>query len=643
MVCKENENTTPVVFFDIGDTLGVPRLSSPPYHLEGLDVYPHVPAVLQYLQDNQIRMGIISNTGNETADSVNTVLEAAGIFNFFELNLLIYSSVVGLQKDSPAIFKLVAERAGYSANPAKCLFVGEDSQERSYAIAAGWCVSPHPLLVWDILNGNCLRYIRITIPQEHRDQEWRKVIRSLPVVPLYLTGEEGTQVYAIASGAVAARLGDLGFAVDQFCDVESNSQPTDLYLLRDDRQTRTGFLNSEGQSAHVFTKDQDSRRILAFSTEGIFVALPTGCSIEDYHFEEAYHGYRQKLLPDVSLLDPFGEGRNARTARFLHLPTVEPTLSDTALEKLGQITPKLIQEYLERYSGIKSLDSSNTITIKSRHVDSPDMPLVIEALARDFQEIGGGHFTVKICPFTYRGHKLDNVESELTGAESNEIVLVTAHLDSTINRIAPPYDPQSDPAPGADDDASGVAAVLTIAKTVKQLADISPSKRTIRFVLFNAEEQGLVGSQAYVRNQAALSAPIAAVYQMDMIGYNVRDPRSFEVHAGYRSSTDVQDRSLSLAKRIETLVQQVSPALALPQIYVHPDPADGRSDHASFQQRGYAACAISEDMFMGPQPDSPEAEPNPNYHKETDTFIDFNYAADITRAVAAAVWLTANL
>jgi hypothetical protein len=47
-------------------------------------------------------------------------------------------------------------------------------------------------------------------------------------------------------------------------------------------------------------------------------------------------------------------------------------------------------------------------------------------------------------------------------------------------------------------------------------------------------------------------------------------------------------------------------------------------------------------MFVGPQPNSPEAEPNPNYHKETDTFIDFDYAADITRAVAAAAWLTAN-
>jgi Zn-dependent M28 family amino/carboxypeptidase len=237
---------------------------------------------------------------------------------------------------------------------------------------------------------------------------------------------------------------------------------------------------------------------------------------------------------------------------------------------------------------------------------------------------------------------LDNVEAELTGTESDEIVLVTAHLDSTINRIAPPYDPETDPAPGADDDASGVAAVLAIAKIFQQMAGTKPPKRTIRFVLFNAEEQGLVGSQAYARTQAALAAPIVAVYQMDMIGYNVKAPRSFEVHAGYRSSEEVQNRSLFLAQRLDKLVKQVSPALEFPQIYTRRDPADGRSDHASFQQRGYAACATSEDMFMGPPPDSPEAEPNPNYHKETDTFIDFDYAADIARAVAAAAWVTAN-
>ncbi len=70
---------------------------------------------------------------------------------------------------------------------------------------------------------------------------------------------------------------------------------------------------------------------------------------------------------------------------------------------------------------------------------------------------------------------------------------------------------------------------------------------------------------------------------------------------------------------------------------------ENRSDHASFQERGYAACLFTEDFFVAPQQDSPESEPNPNYHKKTDNFVDFDYVVDISRVVGAAAWVTANL
>jgi hypothetical protein len=72
------------------------------------------------------------------------------------------------------------------------------------------------------------------------------------------------------------------------------------------------------------------------------------------------------------------------------------------------------------------------------------------------------------------------------------------------------------------------------------------------------------------------------------------------------------------------------------------DPAEGRSDHHSFQVVGYPACVATEDFFAGPGPGLPQSEANPNYHKTSDTFVDPEYAADIARAVAAAAWATAN-
>ena len=638
-----SEITAPTVFFDIGDTLGTARISPLSHHLEGLDVYPYVADVLSQLRDSGVRIGIISNIGDDTPENVKRVLEACKIYEFFDPHLLIYGP-----KDSSEIFERAARQAGHSDSPNQCLFVGEDSQERSYAIQAGWRVVPHPCLVLEVLNGSHLRYIRVTAPSDESEKRWRQVMKALPVVPLYVTGERGTKVYAIATTGAAARLDDLGFEVDRL-GIEDQPLTTELYLLRDDRQTRTGFLAAEGHSAHFFTKDEESKWVLSSSSEGLYVAFPAGRSVEGYHFEEAYHGHNLKLLPDMSLLEPFGEGNNQRTASFLEIPKQEPSLTLEELEKLGKITPEVINTYLDRYSGIKPLDATGQIRIKSRHIQNPDNAVATEALARDFMEIGGDSLTVRLYPFIHEGRLLHNVEAQLRGSESDELVLITAHLDSTA-ASSDHFDPQTDIAPGRDDDASGVAAVLAIASVMKELAAVKPPKRSIRFVLFNAEEHGLIGSKTYARGQAAIAAPIVAVYQMDMIGYNVNPPRSFEVHVGYLPSKDVQDRSLVLAERLGKVTKQISPELQPLQIYTSKswldkdrDPAEGRSDHASFHERGYAACVVSEDFFAGPLLDSPAAEANPNYHMRTDTFVDTEYATDIARAIAAAAWVTANI
>jgi hypothetical protein len=72
------------------------------------------------------------------------------------------------------------------------------------------------------------------------------------------------------------------------------------------------------------------------------------------------------------------------------------------------------------------------------------------------------------------------------------------------------------------------------------------------------------------------------------------------------------------------------------------DPADERSDHASFQARGYPASLASEDFFAGPGLDASEPEGNPNYHKREDTFVDAVYTADIARSLGAAAWAVAT-
>jgi Zn-dependent M28 family amino/carboxypeptidase len=246
------------------------------------------------------------------------------------------------------------------------------------------------------------------------------------------------------------------------------------------------------------------------------------------------------------------------------------------------------------------------------------------------------------------------VEAVLPGAAAGPAVLVTAHLDSTAafgavveDGAERPYEPERDPAPGADDDASGVAAVLAVARCLARLLEggwthVAP----VRLVLFNAEEQGLVGSKAFARAAAGRGDAISAVLQMDMVGYMPAEhaPRwNFEVHAGTSEGGPTGAASLTLARTLADTATSVTVDLRPAEVYRDPDPAAGRSDHASFHERGWAGVAVSENFFAGQEPDAPVQVVNGTYHAATDTFVNAEYAAEIARAVAATALRIAGI
>jgi bacterial leucyl aminopeptidase len=525
------------------------------------------------------------------------------------------------------------------------LFVGEDAAERAQAMRAGFLVAPHPELALSVLQDHAsLRYVRITVAPVHANKDWRAELRGLPLLPLHVTGDAGTTVYAITTSAVAARLDDLGFWVDRL-GTEGEPLTSDLYLLRDDRQLRSGFLTFDGNSTDFFEAAPDARNILASTEEGLVVAVSGGESVERYHFSGAQHGHNLKLVPSAALLSRFDDlvGTDASAAAVVPALAVGPPVVLTREERQildSRIQPEQLSRHVERYAA-KQPPGTNGPGIKSRHILHADNCVAVTALVEDLERIGAGRFTVRRHLFTHEGRQLENVEAEFPGTIDG-LVLVTAHLDSTGAR-QPGYRPPLDPAPGADDDASGIAGVLTAADAIGVLdATVGAPRRTVRFVLFNAEEHGLVGSMAYARDEAALGTPIVAVFQMDMIGYDVLPERTFELHAGFTPLRAVQERSLALAQLIAELTPEVSPALPAPQIYPpddEPDPAERRSDHYSFQLQGYTACLASEDLFAGPGSGAPPAEMNPNYHLPTDTAINAGYAADIVRVVTAAAWI----
>jgi bacterial leucyl aminopeptidase len=130
------------VFFDIGETLGSISLD-PSGAPSRLDTFDYVPPVLEEIRAGGRAIGVISNTGDLPARR-SILLEQAGLMRFLERRLLVYSSVVGVTKQSPAIFAAAAQAAGSPAE--QCRYVGEDAWERKHAAEAGFAVCPHPLL-----------------------------------------------------------------------------------------------------------------------------------------------------------------------------------------------------------------------------------------------------------------------------------------------------------------------------------------------------------------------------------------------------------------------------------------------------------------------------------------------------------------
>ena len=135
------------IFFDLGETLIRPVVENG--ELVRFVPFDFTLPVLGDLAARGLRLGVISNTGTETRQHMEELLEDAELLDFFEANLLIFSSEVHLTKDNPAIFMLAASRATEAA--ARCLFVGEDPQERDVATQAGFRVCPHPTKVAALL------------------------------------------------------------------------------------------------------------------------------------------------------------------------------------------------------------------------------------------------------------------------------------------------------------------------------------------------------------------------------------------------------------------------------------------------------------------------------------------------------------
>lgn len=204
-----------------------------------------------------------------------------------------------------------------------------------------------------------------------------------------------------------------------------------------------------------------------------------------------------------------------------------------------------------------------------------------------------------------------NIIVELPGTDlSSEVLIVGAHLDAVPN------------APGADDNGTGVAAVLEIARLLKD----APMRRTLRLIVFNLEETGLVGSRQYVSRELNAADPaitIIGMMSLEMLGYYSDEPGSQTspikpIDGVFDPPTVADFISIVGIKRHESfsrrLGEEMQAAPDGPKVFVVdftpvPLPDMLRSDHAPFLLAGHPAVMVTDTANFR----------NPHYHRRTDT------------------------
>lgn len=277
----------------------------------------------------------------------------------------------------------------------------------------------------------------------------------------------------------------------------------------------------------------------------------------------------------------------------VHLDVAYPNL-DLIDSIVGLISKDSVEAYVRRLENFQT-----------RYSYSDSINSARDWLAEKFSSFG---LEVTIDSFLHNRTNVPygdygyNVVADHVGTSAPDLyIILGAHYDCTSN----------DPyvfAPGADDNASGTAFCVEIARVIQQF----DTPRTLRFICFSFEEQGLIGSRAYVDSN--LGQNIEVMINADMIGNNIPGNTTVKIFNTQASMPYAEVISNEMST-YASLFGDVNVGNS------------GRSDHAPFQQY-HPALFIHEQNF------------STNYHSTSDIAdnLDFDYMTSIVKASAAATY-----
>jgi hypothetical protein len=218
-----------------------------------------------------------------------------------------------------------------------------------------------------------------------------------------------------------------------------------------------------------------------------------------------------------------------------------------------------------------------------------------------------------------------NVLAWLPGRDTSRVMIITGHYDSCICAVDP-FDATSD-APGADDDASGTAAVVELARV---FAKRYPKglDATVLFAAVAGEEQGLLGSTHLARRLHEAGIAVVGDMSDDIIGnVTAEDGRTDSTTMRIYSADPDNSPSREISRYAGAVGSIYNPAFKILQVY-RVDRIGRGTDHQPFVALGQPGIRTTERMEALTRQHSPRDEIQ---------YVNFGYAANIARLNAAVI------
>ncbi len=283
------------------------------------------------------------------------------------------------------------------------------------------------------------------------------------------------------------------------------------------------------------------------------------------------------------------------------IPFISPTNTTDSIISLAvsQINPDSIRYFIQKLQDFST-----------RYLYAENRFEVSGWIKNEFIRLG--IVNTELDTFYYDGTLQNNVIATIPGRiESDKYVILGGHYDS----VCEP-DPMN-VAPGADNNASAVAAILEIARVIKNL-NYAPDV-SIRFIAFAAEELGLWGSKHYAAFAFNQNMKIKLMMNNDMIAYNEHSLLDSKVKLCYGEDTNIRNLAYQYILNLSFIT---------PLVYSTTGP-----DDQSFAEKGYKTLFFMEDDF-NPFCFTPE---------ETIDKLNIDYCAEIVKVNAAVLLKIADM